>query len=480
MVDVEREPGGEVRQDGVRQDPTTRQAQARRNDVQQDEAWADEAWADEAWERHAVWVFQVLDANTKGRVSLGELDAALAPHAAALPEAALAKAGEVGVVYGDDVELDLGGFVAVMRAARKVDADIVAFLYNVSRAALEPWDEQPWFHQNHPHLPPRPLRHGGTVSDETRRDVERRKRTWTAIASSLLAGGCAGAMAKSAVAPLDRTKILFQVNHPRFAGSPGVLATLKQIVRLEGLRGLYKGNGAQMVRIFPYAAVQFMSYEQYKRILLGGDDSPLTGSTPPLVKLAAGALAGMSSVVATYPLDLVRARLASQVEVHAYTSIRECLFKTAQSEGIRGLYKGLSPTLVGIVPYAGLSFFTFDTLKEKARELLPAGQPLPVVASLACGAIAGLVSQTVTYPIDSLRRRAQLMGSPVFASQSEAFSSRTKHMSATMLLSHLIKKEGPLSLFRGLSINYMRVVPSVAISFTTFEYLKARLPTDAR
>lgn len=64
------------------------------------------------------------------------------------------------------------------------------------------------------------------------------------------------------------------------------------------------GNGAQMVRIFPYAATQFTSFELYKRFF--GEDSHIG-------RFAAGSSAGVTAVALTYPLDTIRARLAFQV-----------------------------------------------------------------------------------------------------------------------------------------------------------------------
>lgn len=77
--------------------------------------------------------------------------------------------------------------------------------------------------------------------------------------------GIAGMCSKTAVAPLDRLKILLQAHQPRYKAL-GVPGGLSAIVRDESVMALYKGNGAQMVRIFPYAATQFTSFEIYKRV----------------------------------------------------------------------------------------------------------------------------------------------------------------------------------------------------------------------
>lgn len=77
--------------------------------------------------------------------------------------------------------------------------------------------------------------------------------------------GVAGMCSKTAVAPLDRIKILLQA-HSNHYKHLGVFSGLRHIVRKESFVALYKGNSAQMVRIFPYAATQFTAFEFYKRV----------------------------------------------------------------------------------------------------------------------------------------------------------------------------------------------------------------------
>jgi hypothetical protein len=132
----------------------------------------------------------------------------------------------------------------------------------------------------------------------------------------LIAGGVAGGLSKTAVAPLERIKILYQIKHGNFQ-SMGVCRSLSCIAKTEGLRGLYKGNGASVLRIVPYAALHFAAYEQYRHWIIDGVPAAGTG---PVVDLVAGSLAGGTAVLCTYPLDLARTRLAYQVSESRRTS----------------------------------------------------------------------------------------------------------------------------------------------------------------
>jgi len=297
----------------------------------------------------------------------------------------------------------------------------------------------------------------------------------TVILKSLVSGGVAGMCAKTAVAPLDRMKILLQA-HSRHYSHLGVFSGLKGIVEKERFIALYKGNGAQMVRIFPYAALQFTSFEMYKN-LFGAEKSGAG-------RFAAGSCAGVTAVTFTYPLDTIRARLAFQVHgEHVYTGIYHCATHICKQEGgIRALYRGFLPTICGMIPYAGLSFYCFESFKYicmkhfpdwtcKTHVLNTGGLVLLIPYKLLCGGIAGAVAQTVSYPLDVTRRRMQL------AMMNE--STRKFGMGMVPTLKMIYQENGVMhGLYRGMSINYLRAIPMVAVSFSTYELVKQMLHLD--
>ncbi|PZC73520.1 hypothetical protein B5X24_HaOG209452 [Helicoverpa armigera] len=106
-------------------------------------------------------------------------------------------------------------------------------------------------------------------------------------------------------------------------------------------------------------------------------DTYLSGVHIPVVqhgdKFVAGAAAGVTAVTLTYPLDTIRARLAFQITgEHKYTGIAHAattMFKT--EGGIRALYRGFVPTMMGMVPYAGFSFYCFEYLKFICMKYVP-------------------------------------------------------------------------------------------------------------
>ncbi|XP_071730386.1 mitochondrial carrier protein CoAc1 isoform X2 [Rutidosis leptorrhynchoides] len=293
----------------------------------------------------------------------------------------------------------------------------------------------------------------------------------------LIAGGAAGAFAKTAVAPLERIKILLQTRTQGFH-SIGVYQSLKRLLKHEGLPGFYKGNGASVLRIVPYAALHFMTYEQYRCWIL--DNYTVLG-TGPVVDLLAGSAAGGTAVLCTYPLDLARTKLAYQVGDEKpslgnssksmitqtrYSGIRNVLQSVYREGGMRALYRG--PTLIGILPYAGLKFYIYEELKRRVSE----EQQRSIMIRLSCGALAGLLGQTFTYPLDVVRRQMQV--------ENMQAAGGARHKNTWKGLTTIVSQQGWRQLFAGLSINYIKIVPSVAIGFTAYDMMKSWLRIPPR
>ncbi|ONK56954.1 uncharacterized protein A4U43_C10F15050 [Asparagus officinalis] len=310
------------------------------------------------------------------------------------------------------------------------------------------------------------------------------------ICKSLFAGGVAGGVSRTAVAPLERLKILLQVQNPHKVQYNGTIQGLKYIWRTEGLRGLFKGNGTNCARIVPNSAVKFFSYEQASSGILwlyrrqsGNEDAQLT----PVLRLGAGACAGIIAMSATYPMDMVRGRITVQTanSPYQYKGMFHALSTVYRQEGFRALYKGWLPSVIGVVPYVGLNFAVYESLKEWLIKSKPSGlvqdSDLSVVTRLACGAAAGTVGQTVAYPLDVIRRRMQMVGWKD-ASQIVRGEGRNSVEYSGMIdaFRKTVRHEGLGALYKGLVPNSVKVVPSIAIAFVTYEVVKDVLGVEMR
>lgn len=126
---------------------------------------------------------------------------------------------------------------------------------------------------------------------------------------------------------------------------------------------------------------------------------------------------------------------------------------------MRGFYSGVGASLIGILPYAGTSFMCFETLKSYITEKK---HHWSTIDKLACGAIAGLVAQTSTYPLEVVRRRMQVHGSDVFGG-----------LGVLQSMIHVARTEGIRNgLYKGVTMNWIKGPLAVAVSFTVNDCIK--------
>lgn len=277
---------------------------------------------------------------------------------------------------------------------------------------------------------------------------------------------------------------------------------MREINSQDGLRGLFRGHSATLLRIFPYAGIKFLAYEQIRAAVIK-DESQET----PFRRLISGSLAGVTSVFFTYPLEVIRVRLAFETKHDSKSSLSricnqiyhehpprpiapassassiplasaaaETITAITPRSGLANFYRGFSPTLVGMLPYAGMSFLTHDMAHDWLRNpaiakwtTLQSAGPTPSgrvrltnTAQLAAGALAGIVSQTVSYPFEVIRRRMQVGGAV----------GDGKIVGMRETASRILAERGARGFFVGLGIGYIKVTPMVAVSFWVYERMK--------
>ncbi|KAI9816671.1 MAG: hypothetical protein M1826_001745 [Phylliscum demangeonii] len=294
--------------------------------------------------------------------------------------------------------------------------------------------------------------------------IQLRKTVAQPVLSAFLAGGVAGGISRTVVSPLERLKILFQVQGAgRKEYKLSVGKGLMKMWRDEGWRGLMRGNGTNCIRIVPYSAVQFGSYGFYKKSV-----ETTTGEVTAVWRLVCGGAAGITSVVCTYPLDIVRTRLSIQSASFAElgtTAGRKLpgmwatmLHMRRTEGGFKALYRGLVPTVAGVAPYVGLNFMTYEAVR---KYLTPEGEEHPdAVRKLIAGATSGAVAQTCTYPFDVLRRRFQINTMSGMGFQ---------YTSMWNAVRSIVVQEGWGGLYKGIVPNLLKVAPSMASSWLSFE-----------
>ena len=281
--------------------------------------------------------------------------------------------------------------------------------------------------------------------------------------AAFLAGGVAGAVSRTVVSPLERLKILYQVQSAgRSEYQLSIYKALKKMYTEEGWKGFMRGNGANCIRIIPYSAVQFGSYSIYKRF---AEETP-GADLSPLRRLICGGCAGITSVTFTYPLDIIRTRLS--VQSASFSGLqREAKLPGMWGTGVKmyrteggfmGLYRGIIPTIAGVAPYVGLNFMFYESVRQYFTD---PGEKNPIwYRKLAAGAISGAAAQTCTYPFDVLRRRFQVNSMPGMGNQYKSIWDAVRT---------IVSQEGVLGLYKGILPNLLKVAPSMASSWLSFE-----------
>lgn len=182
-----------------------------------------------------------------------------------------------------------------------------------------------------------------------------------------IVGGIAGASAKTVIAPLDRVKVIFQTSHTVFSLRK-VGHELHRIATKEGWSKLWRGHTATLARVYPYAATQFTTYGVARDALLNSPGR-IKPTLSPVEKFFCGSVAGGLSVALTFPLDLLRVQLALRTEKQTgqHAGILHTAKQIIATRGIGGLYRGLLPTILGILPYSGVSFMTYHTFQQHVQ-----------------------------------------------------------------------------------------------------------------
>jgi len=266
----------------------------------------------------------------------------------------------------------------------------------------------------------------------------------------LACGGIAGAVSRTAVAPIDRVKILLQTQKilHKDVKYTGLIQTWRTILKEEGFSKLWKGNITNVARVIPYSATQFASYDFFKHWLTPHNTKQTTAE-----RLSAGALAAITATSLTHPLDVIRLRLAVTPELKGFfDGFRQII----SENGLRSLYKGYTPTIISLAPFIAINFATFDTLKTYVYP--DRKQPTSTAVILGLGAGAGIFAQTCCYPLDTIRRRMQLKGKN-YASTLDAIKT-------------IYAKEGFRGYYHGMLANATKILPNNALRFAMFELLK--------
>jgi solute carrier family 25 phosphate transporter 23/24/25/41 len=276
------------------------------------------------------------------------------------------------------------------------------------------------------------------------------------MVQKLFSGGAAGAVSRTVTAPIDRIKVTLQAATGR---SPGIMSTVRQVATAEGPRAFFRGNGVNVLKVAPETATKFIAFDVLKKMIARDPDNASASD-----RFIAGGAAGAIAQTLVYPLETVKTRMTVSVP-GTYSSIRHCLVATASSEGIPALYRGLVPSAMGIVPYAGIDLAVNSLLKDYvASECEKRGEEPGIFTLLGCGMLSSTTAMFLTYPLNFVRTRLQASGLP----------GRPVYTGLGDVVRQTVKADGFAGLYRGTLPNLMKVLPATSVSYAVFELLKGK------
>ncbi|KAB2081266.1 hypothetical protein ES319_A05G120100v1 [Gossypium barbadense] len=292
-----------------------------------------------------------------------------------------------------------------------------------------------------------------------------------------LSGALAGAMTKAVLAPLEtiRTRMVVGV------GSKNITGSFIEIIEQQGWQGLWAGNGINMLRIIPTQAIELGTFECVKRTMTSAQEKwkqiegpkfqighvnvnfSLSWVSPVAV---AGAAAGIVSTLACHPLEVLKDRLTVSPDI--YPSLSIAISKIYKDGGVGAFYAGLSPTLVGMLPYSTCYYFMYEKLKKSYCQSKKK-KSLNRLEMLVVGALAGFTASTISFPLEVARKRLM-----VGALQGKC----PPNMVAA--LAEVIRDEGLMGLYRGWGASCLKVMPASGITWMFYEAWKDILLVEKR
>ncbi|KAI9785642.1 MAG: hypothetical protein M1816_008265 [Peltula sp. TS41687] len=343
-----------------------------------------------------------------------------------------------------------------------------------------------------------PEHHDGKTISITTREAPITK-SW----AHFIAGGTGGMVSAFCTSPLDVLKTRLQSDYyqaqlvsTRAARNTPPLSTLSlprsallhvretfqilfAIPRIEGWRALFKGLGPNLTGVVPARAINFYTYGNGKRMI--GSWLNDGKQQAAWVHLCAAACAGLVTGTVTNPIWLVKTRLqldrsraerTGSSELRRYRNSLDCVRKVVREEGVRGLYRGLSASYLGVTE-STLQWVLYEQGKmylarrEETRVAMGRAKTtwdsvLHWGGELGAAGSAKLFAAIATYPHEVVRTRLR---------QAPTTNGMMKYTGLMQCFRLIWKEEGLAGMYGGLTPHLLRVVPSAAIMFGTYEFV---------
>ncbi|KIV88280.1 hypothetical protein PV10_07975 [Exophiala mesophila] len=277
-------------------------------------------------------------------------------------------------------------------------------------------------------------------------------------------GGAAASMAACFTHPIDQTKYRMQVMQK----PPNMLRTLLTFASRDGIRSLWWGISASMLRQSTYSTARFGLYNYFAKAARQRTGQQRLSSS---WEIACAALAGGMAGVVGNPTEVALVRMCADGakapgQRFAYKHAFDALLRISREEGVATFSRGLAPNIVRSVIMNVSQIATYSAAKRQLLSTfdLEDGMPVHFLASL----LAGTVATTACAPADVLKSRVQ--------------NAVAVDGSVVNIVTESLRTEGPRFLMRGWTPAWLRLAPNTVLTFVFIEQLQklVNMSQDAR
>eukprot|EP00049_Salpingoeca_infusionum_P021552 m.3686 g.3686 ORF g.3686 m.3686 type:complete len:317 (-) comp4279_c0_seq1:1525-2475(-) len=293
------------------------------------------------------------------------------------------------------------------------------------------------------------------MAGEHKRSQVATSRRSNSFFKTMLYNGVAAVASKTAVAPLERIKLLLQCQPELIktgrlhAPYTGITNCFAQLVRGEGVVSLWRGNLMNVVRYVPYQAGVYFASQEIRS--LTKKHTKVRSLVHFAAAMTSGSLAGLVGISVSYPFDYIRTRLANDVREkggarsYQFRGILDVYRRTVSSDGIVGVYRGFWTTALGAVLYRSFYFAIHATVIDHAHVGKGPFAPLYSHSAFGLSVLTLLCTSLLVYPLDTVRRRMMMRS-----------GAAVKYRGAIHCAQAIVEREGWRTLYRGGTINIVR------------------------
>lgn len=272
----------------------------------------------------------------------------------------------------------------------------------------------------------------------------------------LLAGAGAGATGDLVSHPIDTVRARVQV--AKQARGVSFLSVLRETLRAEGARGLYRGFEATLCGTIPAHALYFSGYSLTKRLLASVSADPEAAANSIATHAVAGLAAELGGACIWVPTDVVK----QNTQVHRrFSNVRSALAEILRESGVRGLFRGYTLSVATYAPFVSVYFVAYEQMKAlfQRRSNVPVSVPHFMTSGFAAGAIAA----ALTSPLDMVKTRLQTQ------------TAEMPQLSSFQIARDIVRTSGWAGFFRGITSRVLWIAPNTAITIAVFETIAAAL-----